>query len=232
MLEIVIDMPALHRYAHHVGILNSGAGDYGYILHAWLHHALGPLAPRPWRLDLKQTSRPRVLGYTLHDFPEVKQYLCDFASPMVHAVAGGIAGKTVHPFSGGRRLGFEVLCCPVVRQARTGIEKDVFLVQDEGRESQLDRASIYSEWVKKQIELRAGAQVAFIQLAGFSLLEHVRKGPKVTRPRTWTKIVRPSALMQGELIVKDQNAFMQAVATGIGRHKAFGYGMLLLRPPS
>jgi len=36
-------------------------------------------------------------------------------------------------------------------------------------------------------------------------------------------------LIGGTLSVRDPEAFAAALAAGVGRHKAFGFGMLLLR---
>ena len=40
----------------------------------------------------------------------------------------------------------------------------------------------------------------------------------------------PDALMRGTLEITDGSAFTKLLAGGIGRHRAYGYGMLLLRP--
>ena len=40
----------------------------------------------------------------------------------------------------------------------------------------------------------------------------------------------PDALMRGVLEITDGPAFAQLLAGGVGRHRAYGYGMLLLRP--
>ena len=40
----------------------------------------------------------------------------------------------------------------------------------------------------------------------------------------------PDAIMHGALIVSDPGAFHALLARGVGRHCAFGFGMLLLRP--
>ncbi|MEE8524028.1 MAG: type I-E CRISPR-associated protein Cas6/Cse3/CasE [Thermoanaerobaculia bacterium] len=42
---------------------------------------------------------------------------------------------------------------------------------------------------------------------------------------------RPDALLTGTLEVTDPDAFATLLARGVGRHRAFGFGMLLLRPP-
>ena len=40
----------------------------------------------------------------------------------------------------------------------------------------------------------------------------------------------PDAVMRGILTITDSDAFSELLAHGIGRHRAYGYGMLLLRP--
>ncbi|MFG1332515.1 type I-E CRISPR-associated protein Cas6/Cse3/CasE [Xanthobacter autotrophicus] len=40
-----------------------------------------------------------------------------------------------------------------------------------------------------------------------------------------------SAVLVGTLTVRDAQAFAALLARGVGRHRAFGYGMLLLSPP-
>lgn len=45
-------------------------------------------------------------------------------------------------------------------------------------------------------------------------------------------IGRREAVFEGELRIDDPHAFATLLARGVGRHRAFGFGMLLLRPPS
>jgi CRISPR system Cascade subunit CasE len=40
----------------------------------------------------------------------------------------------------------------------------------------------------------------------------------------------PDAILQGDLILNDPERFQMMLAQGVGRHKAYGFGMLLLRP--
>ena len=42
----------------------------------------------------------------------------------------------------------------------------------------------------------------------------------------------PDAVFHGELEIVDPKRFSHILQHGIGRHKAYGYGMLLLRPPN
>jgi CRISPR system Cascade subunit CasE len=41
---------------------------------------------------------------------------------------------------------------------------------------------------------------------------------------------RPDVTLTGHLRVTDGEAFMKLLASGIGRHKSFGFGMLKIRP--
>jgi hypothetical protein len=40
----------------------------------------------------------------------------------------------------------------------------------------------------------------------------------------------PDAILRGEFVVKDPASFAAVLTNGVGRHRAYGYGMLLLRP--
>jgi CRISPR system Cascade subunit CasE len=40
----------------------------------------------------------------------------------------------------------------------------------------------------------------------------------------------PDATFEGRLQIGDPQAFAELVARGVGRYRAFGFGMLLLRP--
>ena len=41
----------------------------------------------------------------------------------------------------------------------------------------------------------------------------------------------PDAVFRGRLRIEDDAGFTELLARGIGRHRAFGFGMLLLAPP-
>jgi CRISPR system Cascade subunit CasE len=40
----------------------------------------------------------------------------------------------------------------------------------------------------------------------------------------------PDAMLAGQLRVTNSQAFAQLLANGLGRHRAFGFGLLMLRP--
>jgi CRISPR system Cascade subunit CasE len=50
------------------------------------------------------------------------------------------------------------------------------------------------------------------------------------KSRRLRRVEGPDATFSGLLVVKEPDNFVKLLAHGVGRHGAFGYGMLLLRP--
>jgi CRISPR system Cascade subunit CasE len=238
MIEVEIDVPALYRFLHMQGMAHRDDDtELGYGVHAWLGAALGDLAPQPWRLLMERHRPARILGYASHDASSLVQRLVEFGEPSVLRVCPEphlmIASRPMPAWREGRRLGFQTLVCPVGRKAGTGIEKDIFLIhadaQDDGVE--LSRETIYCEWAKERFN-RYSVTVDSIRLTGFRLVRQERQTQPVNGKRKFARIVRPQALLEGELTINNSADFTELLRHGIGRHRAFGYGMILLRPPS
>lgn len=238
MIEIRPDLTVLLRFLHSYGLdPRDGDEDMGYGVHAWLAAAFGELAPKPWRLFAGKRQPPRILGYSRHDADKVRQRLREFADPGVFAVCrdpdSAITGKPMPTWRSGRRLAYELQCCPVGRKAGTGIEKDLFLIHtDQAGEQAVERGVVYANWVAERLQRDQAATVTSTRLVGFRLVRQTRQSQGVGARRRPSHLTRPQALLRGELIVEDPMAFAALLARGIGRHRSFGYGMLLLRPPS
>ena len=133
----------------------------------------------------------------------------------------------------GRRLGFEVRTCPVVRGER---ERDAYLIEVErakaASETPISREEIYARWLTRLLERDGAARVVTgsLSLVGFRRVRVLRQA-HAQRPRRQS-VERPDALMTGELEVGDSERFLHLLARGVGRHRTFGFGMLLLRPAS
>jgi CRISPR system Cascade subunit CasE len=48
--------------------------------------------------------------------------------------------------------------------------------------------------------------------------------------RTTKRLERPDVRFEGDLTVRDAERFHEWLAHGIGRHRAFGFGALMLAP--
>jgi CRISPR system Cascade subunit CasE len=237
MVELRPDLKALLRYLASQGQNLKDGDDLGYGVHAWMAAAFGDLTPKPWRLFVDNRRPPRILGYSSHDATALRQVLKEFADPGVFAVTADpdlmIASRAMPIFNADRRLGFELLASPVGRKASTGAEKDLFLIRaDESNGQALRRDVVYKDWAREWLEREGACTVTGIEMSGFRLVRMTRQTQDKSNRRVRRHLIRPQALLQGELIVQDQEAFKILLSRGVGRHRAFGYGMLLLKPVS
>lgn len=234
MIEMRLDAAALHRFLRDQGMLRQREDeDLGYGLHAWLTAAFGKAAPKPWRLFAAPNRPLRVLGYGDRSHEELRALMDEFAVPSVAAVVQSLAGRRMPRFANGRVLGFEVQCCPVGRESQHGTEKDVFLLAAGANpQKKLVRSEVYGTWLSERIRHSGAAELVRVRVDGFRLVAQLRKGQSKGGRRAYQVLRRPAVLLRGQLVVSDADLFTDLLAHGIGRHRAFGYGMPLLSPPS
>jgi len=232
LLRLQPDAQALAVWATRHGVL-SPDGDYGYALHGLLSAAFGEQAPKPFRYMGKQG----LLAYTVENLETLRLH-ASLATPDI-ARALGLNELDARPFPGvwkeGQALGFEVRVRPVIR-AKDGRERDAFLhavdaipAAEGGGIAQ--RALIYSDWLDKQFAVDGAAQIIQAQMEEFRLTRVLRKaGAGENGKRKSHAVTGPDAVFKGQLQVGNPDAFERLLARGVGRHRAFGFGMLLLRP--
>jgi CRISPR system Cascade subunit CasE len=233
LLRAELDPRALLRFAQVQGLNHAHDEDLGYAVHAWLAAGFGAQALKPFRLFDPRGPRLRLLGYSTRPSGELAERL-GAAPPEVRRVLEPChlaQARLPDRWRSGRRLGFEVLACPVTRQGQA--EKDVFLrrlERVEPGESAPDRGPVYRDWLAAQLE--GAARLEQFRLDGFSLVRVLRRTqPDPSRPeRAASTLTRPRALCRGILTVRDGERFQALLQRGLGRHRAFGYGLLLLRP--
>jgi CRISPR system Cascade subunit CasE len=139
----------------------------------------------------------------------------------------------------GRELGFEVRIRPTVRSAKG--EQDAFLqAVSLAKGAPLQRETVYAQWLRDHLAPRVGTRVEpwqgavellDIRLAAFQRSGIVRRvqAPAGERRRA-RAIDGPDAVLKGQLRVVDPVAFGHLLTRGVGRHRAFGFGMLMLGP--
>ncbi|HHY09553.1 MAG TPA: type I-E CRISPR-associated protein Cas6/Cse3/CasE [Firmicutes bacterium] len=232
LLELEIDLLALHAFLHREGISGEDA-DLSYGIHAWLRAAFGEFAPQPWRLFVDKVRPTRILGYSKNTAEELRDRIETYADPFVLRVCPKpelmMASKVMPSWQLGQRLGFQTLFCPIGRKARSGIEKDLFLIRADHKREGLEREAIYAQWVQERFA-KFSTSVEDIRLSGFRLVKQIRQTQAQGSKRRRRTITRPQALMDGTLTVGDPKKFTGLLSRGLGRHRAFGYGMILLRP--
>lgn len=103
------------------------------------------------------------------------------------------------------------------------------------------RAECYLEWLDGRLR-NAGAELAAgdgdraaagrwaARVDAFRFTRLLARDRSGSRTRS-AAVEGPDALVTGTLVVTDPDAFAAGLARGVGRHRAFGFGMLLLTPP-
>ena len=209
-------------------------GDGG---HALLSAAFGEHAPKPFRyLDAEQG----LLAYTCQSPAELAQAAA-LAEPDAAAALGlgqtlHHAGMNVRPFPTtwpvGHLLGFEVRVRPTIREGTTGRERDAFLAAaDKSEGGDLNRSDVYVQWLRELLARQGGAELVEANVTRYQLIGVTRKSHKDAKSdsRKSRLVTGPDALLAGQLRVTNPQAFALLLSNGVGRHRSFGFGMLLLR---
>lgn len=250
MLKLNLRLPELATWAYRRGLAGPG-GDLGYALHAALAAAFSDQAPKPFRLQEPrpnacggEAGTPALYGYCAADELALRDNAA-LAEPDLHA-ALGIETLAVKPmperWQKGRILDFEVRIRPVVRCDLAGDrsrsrERDAFLAalttpgEDGG--GHIDREAVYREWLGRELD-RDGAAAPLAGTLRMTAFHRTRvrrrRCADTDGRRAFTAPEGPDALFTGSLQVLSSAAFTDLLRRGIGRHRAFGFGMLLLRP--
>lgn len=246
LLRLRPDMPLLARWAAATGQAEL-RDDTGYLLHAALSATLGTLAPRPFATRQRQRDGDReLLGYTQAEVPALQRALqLPPSDAQAHeALRLADASMTALPtdWRSGERLSFEVRVAPVVRSrhARPGavVEVDAAWHEMLAEDRLGDRRHAYGRWLARELGRDGAAALRSWSQEAFALAPVARRSqrrgeeaPGQGRGRSLARGLLPDLTARGELIVQDPDAFHTLLARGLGRHRAFGYGCLLLAPP-
>lgn len=243
MVQIRFDLPALLTWAREHGAAPGQDEDLGYAAHAVLAAAFGSGAPKPFRLSPMGGRRLDLLGYGPWGAARLGETLAACADPSLARAlpATAIDSKEMPAqWLPGRSYGFEVRFCPLVRQDRPvaggppdrrhSREVDAFLVSPPGSL----REAVYADLLATELARGGAARLMpeNTRMTGFRRLRLARRGALAKgggRPFR-ARIERPVAIFAGSLEIADGASFATLLARGIGRHRAFGFGLLLLRP--
>jgi CRISPR system Cascade subunit CasE len=227
LLRLRVQVPTLTQFAAEQGLLTEPDDGFGYVMHAWLAALFGKNAPKPFRYF---ESKSELLGYSFMDGPDLLSIAQTFASPLSWSALSPNSLVTKPMPTEWRpdlRIQIEVLACPISR--KDGHEKDVYLraVDNLGADAPR-REEVYLEWFRHQC---AGAvQFEHLELAGVGRSQLLRRSRSVDGGRRLLNIERPHAHFRAIVRIVDSEAFAALLARGVGRHRAFGFGMPLIAP--
>ncbi len=237
LVEIPLAIKHLHQWAATRDFSGQGPFDEGLALHHLLTETFGPGILQPFRLMVAPRARQGTLyGYAVQDAEMLRVQARAAITPAAqHVLVLDHLRSCPRPtdtWRKGLRLGFDLRTRPVVRLLRAiesaggnfrkGAEVDAFLPQALGEGETRKREMVYLDWLDARLGAAANVEHATTRLAAFRRSRVLRGG---------RAIEGPDATIHGTLAVKDPAAFAQLLARGVGRHRAYGYGMLLLRPP-
>lgn len=207
--------------------------DQGYAGHALLCGLFGKSAtPKPWYLDNKCMV---MWAYAARPLDQTEVGLSD---PLyVSTVDWSRSGSKLMPaLAVGRAVAFDLRACPVVRNGgrneQRGSEHD-YLLWHARREGvtvdTLDADIIYATWLRERgwgADVGATVKDALVT----SWMKPTKCGANIWRGRTEGSHRLPDVSFGGSVVITDSAAFTATLARGIGRHRAFGFGMIRLKP--
>ena len=239
LIQVPLDMRALAGWVRDRGLARAVRFDTGYVLHLLLGGMFGPAALQPFRLFAPAAGRLAGLyAYADLNGDELRDLAAAVATPDSLAVLdpARVQSKQMPTrFREGQRLGFDLRVRPVRRLGREvadpqsakvfapGAEVDAFRLDELllGPAQARHREGVYADWLRERCG--EAARLESCRLSAFRRSRAARgdgRGPD-----------GPDATLHGALTVSDPVAFLRLVRRGIGRHRAYGYGMMLLRPP-
>ena len=252
LVHVPLDMRRFNRWAGDRDLIRRGTFDPGYAFHILLSSMFGKGVVQPFRLFASERRRKAALyGYSSVDQAELQRLSAAVAPPDCEAVIDprSLRSKPMPTrFEEGERLGFDLRLRPVRRvrgdlpdsqtgsALKRGSEVDAFLLElirrfpaesekpatSAAAEAGVTRQSVYTQWLSER--LAGAASVEQCELAAF-------QRTRVIRGKNG-RLEGPDAILHGAMTVASQDAFAHVLRKGVGRHRAYGYGMLLLRPPS
>lgn len=255
LLRTVPDSAAFARWAAAHRFLPNRGHDLGYALHAAFKAALGNLAPRPFYWRETATNSVELIGYVQTSAAELKEAisLANAISELRHALGLDRFDARDMPddWRAGRCLSFECRVRPVVRRWQ-GLDGQIVRSSIEGaRQVEVDAAAAacaateqlgmaeadrptkeaaYAGWLAKRFEA-GGATLSQCRILS------ARRSRVLRRPKGDEDLRRahtsegPDVVCRGGLEISDPAAFAHLLAHGVGRHCAFGFGLLMIAPP-
>lgn len=211
--------------------------DPDFVLHSILTELVGPGQLKPFVSDPRARGAA-ILAYSGLDGDDLREQAKTVAPPEVFSLVdwdSTLAKPLPNGWSAGKSVGFRVRVSPVVRgpkghggheteTKKKHPEVDAYLARCWQQEPPPERETVYREWLMRELGRNGAAEPISMDMAGFRLKRALRRdGNRKSRA-----ITRPDVLFKGTLRIDDPAAFQQLLGRGLGRHRGFGFGMLLL----
>lgn len=237
MVQMQFDARKIMIQASESGLFKANV-DEGYYIHQQILEMFGKNVFSTFCIIGQKAGWINVLAYSSQSAKDLQELAKEHSSPLRYASCNWemFSSKPMPQYwPTGKKYHFEVKTCPVVRIGKSsgkfkkGAEVDVFLNALNSEDSlKQSREQVYKKWGLEQFARSTAAKVESIRLEGFKRTKFLRRSQGGNRI---AKIIeRPEAYLKGEILIQDGEKFNDLMAKGIGRHRSFGFGMLLLKP--
>lgn len=238
LVQLTPDREVFAHWAATNGWLGRGAArqghpDLGYAWHVLLKSAFADLAPKPF-VDRSPLRSNQLLGYVPAEPERIRA-----AIPVDGLIARALGMDEVRMnqmpdgWHSGQRLSFEVRARPVIRtrtNPRSGSVDEIDIAQWRARKSpEIDREQAYADWLRSGLARANAATLERVRMNLFRRTRVVRRSQRGAR--SIVTVEGPEAWLCGGLVVNDPQGFAALLRRGIGRHRSFGFGCLLIAPP-
>lgn len=232
LIQFRANVQALMRRAADYGLPTKKV-DEGYVVHSWMTSLWEQDSPRPFVIDKRSGPDVVIQGYSTQDAKQLTKAADMYASPEDYAVLDWSSLKS-------KELPMQWPKETEIRLTVTVIPTIRYRVIDEKNSRELDaylhrvrtceaagievppREIVYGEWLTQRL---AGFTVTHTpELQQHRLAELLRRTQGEHRKSN--HICLPLATLSVVGSVVDDVAFSEMIRQGIGRHKAFGYGMV------
>ena len=230
LMKADINLPNMARWA-----AEENHSDPDRTAHCLLTESFGPEdAPRPFVIKAREeygSPHGTLLAYTRLAAEELRES-AERHQRLAHAaVLDPETLKTVRTptqWEEGQTLEFEIRTKPTKRSSSRqdgghGHEQDFFLASP----TNSSRAATYCQWLAQTMS-RQGALLADPETMTVRQLS-LRRTKRQNNSGWHTA---PDVTITGAATVINPELMEQAIAQGLGRHKGYGYGMLLLKRPT
>ena len=188
-------------------------------------------APRPFFLQMSQTAARQhgiLLGYTSADAATLKS-TAEYYQHQPHKTIidpDSIKTRAVpSEWEPGKRIKFQVRIMPTTRQSIYGSgEKTTEIDPYMNYQGNMPREQFYCTWLHKKFKVQGGMTTdpENMNMTQFNVR-------RVKRQRTQSWIPGSEVTIIGSAEVGDPAKFLELLRSGIGRHRGFGYGMVLVK---
>ena len=233
-----LNAAALFRFAKSRGLLKRSTDD-GYLIHCvlteiWQGLTLSPFTHEACGRFIDVWGYTRTSADDLQRHAQQSRLSATLKAVVFNDMQINVSTRKLPHIVPGKRLSLLVRACPVVRLSSNlagygrGAELDAYQAHMLRPQEHLSREQLYCAWLGRRLQGSdvSGLNISSIYVRGMSLTAVLRRTHGEDREAKALR--RPDVSFGIEAAVQDSAKFTDLLAKGIGRHRAFGFGAILM----